>query len=71
MASDASYLALIESVITKRLNGDAYERYSEQELSFEGTSLDELFKIRERLRRTSTPFALTAFSRPRNVRSSG
>ncbi|HJT34861.1 MAG TPA: hypothetical protein VJ783_22730 [Pirellulales bacterium] len=64
-------LATVEAVITKRLAGDAYESYSEQELQFHGTELDTLFKIRERLRRTSQPFALAAFSRPRNVQSSG
>lgn len=67
MASDATYLAQIEAVITKRLNGDAYESYTEQELSFQGTSLDKLFQIRDRLRRTGGAFALAALSRPRAV----
>lgn len=50
MATSAQeHLALINAVITKRLNGDAYQAYSEAEQRFEGTSLRDLYDLRDRL----------------------
>jgi hypothetical protein len=49
MATAASLLELIEAVIEKRLNGDAYESWSDAELEFRGTKLDDLFERRTRL----------------------
>ncbi len=45
----AEHLALVNSVISKRLAGDAYEGYSEAEAKFNGTPLSELYKIRTQL----------------------
>jgi hypothetical protein len=42
----AQHLDLIDAVIAKRLAGDAYESYSEQEKRFQGTSLEKLYAIR-------------------------
>ncbi len=52
MASTAAtLLSLLEDVIEKRLQGDAYESYSEAQQEFAGSSLEELFGIRDRLRK--------------------
>lgn len=45
----AEHLALIDAVITKRLNGDAYVEYTEAEQRFRGESLESLYKIRATL----------------------
>lgn len=49
MATNAELLALVESAIEKRLNGDAYEAYTEAGNRFQGASLEELFAIRDDL----------------------
>lgn len=43
------HLDLINAVITARLNGDAYESYTEQMRRFSGTKLAELYEIRRNL----------------------
>ena len=48
------HLALIESVLQKRLAGDAYESYSEGEARFHGTPLEKLYDIRSRLQQEIT-----------------
>ena len=45
----AEHLALIDAVIAKRLAGDAYESYTEAQAAFRGTSLVDLYDIRDRL----------------------
>ena len=50
MATNAELLALVETAIEKRLNGDAYEAYSEAGNRFQGASLEELFAIRDNLK---------------------
>lgn len=50
MSAASQHLALIDSVITKRGNADAYESYTEGEKQFRGTSLKELFAIRTSLK---------------------
>jgi hypothetical protein len=49
MATSAELLSAVEAAIQARLNGDAYEEYSEAGQRFRGASLDELFRIRARL----------------------
>lgn len=48
--STQEHLDLINAVITKRLNGDAYESYTEQQQQFRGASLTQLYQIRSDLR---------------------
>jgi hypothetical protein len=48
--SDAEILDRLETVIARRLDGDAYTSYSEGEQSFSGTPLDQLLKMRDDLR---------------------
>lgn len=65
----AEHLALINAVITKRLNGDAYVEYTEAEQRFRGESLDSLYKIRDRLQAevsatTGGQFRLARINRP-------
>jgi len=50
----AEHLALINAVITKRLSGDGYESYSEEEKRFRGTPLTELYDLRDRLQQEVT-----------------
>ena len=45
----AEHLLLIDAVIAKRLAGDAYESYTEAQAAFRGTSLKDLYDIRDRL----------------------
>lgn len=47
--SASSLLTLVETVIERRLNGDAYESYTEAEKKFQGTSLKSLMDTRDRL----------------------
>jgi hypothetical protein len=47
--SDQRLLELVDCAIEKRLLGDAYNGYSEGPDSFQGESLDSLYKMRERL----------------------
>jgi len=62
MATASSLLTLIETVIERRLNGDAYTEYTEAESRFKGEPLEKLFDLRDRLRAevasTSTQFSL-------------
>ncbi len=51
MTTAAEHLDLINSVITKRLRGDAYESYTRSQLEFEGTPLKDLYDLRDRLQR--------------------
>jgi hypothetical protein len=44
-------LAHVNTCIQARLTGDSYEEYGEGPDRFSGTSLDDLYKIRERLTR--------------------
>ena len=54
MATASELLTLVETVIQRRLNGDAYTEYTEAESRFRGTPLSELFDIRDRLRAEAT-----------------
>lgn len=52
MASTAAeHLVLINQVITKRLNGDAFESYRTSQRQFFGTPIEKLFDLRDRLQR--------------------
>lgn len=52
MASTAAeHLVLINEVITKRLNGDAFESYRTSQRQFIGTPIEKLFDLRDRLQR--------------------
>lgn len=64
--TDAEMLELVNTAITARLNGDAYEEYSEAAERFRGTSLADLFKIRDRLSvSTQQGFSLARMRRGR------
>jgi len=43
------HLTLIEAVIRRRLQGDAFETWTEAEQNFGGTSLKDLYLIRGQL----------------------
>ena len=45
------FLDLVNAALTKRLNGDAYEEYTEAEVRFRGMPVSELFALRDRLTR--------------------
>ena len=45
----AEHLALINAVITERMGAGAVEKYEEAYNTFEGTSLADLYKIRNQL----------------------
>jgi hypothetical protein len=47
--SAAQHLDLIDAVIAKRLAGDGYESYTEQQKAFHGTPLEKLYSIRTAL----------------------
>lgn len=50
MATTAQeHLDLINEVITKRLNGDAYESYRTSQRQFFGTPIEKLYDLRDRL----------------------
>lgn len=44
------HLDLVDAAIQQRLNGDAYEEYSEGGERFRGASLAQLYEIRTELR---------------------
>jgi len=43
---DQTLLALVNACIGKRLSGDAFESYTEQQNQFRGTPLTELYRMR-------------------------
>lgn len=48
--TNAEMLALVETAIEKRLNGDAYEEYTEAGNRFKGATLKQLMDIRDDLK---------------------
>ena len=65
--TDADLLNLIESVIAKRLAGDAYESYGDGQLQYRTTPLTDLYRMRSELQGLArgTPFGLARLNRTR------
>jgi hypothetical protein len=47
---DATLLAALETLILKRINGDAYIEYASATMRFRGSSLEELMRVRDDLK---------------------
>lgn len=47
---DQTLLTALEQLILKRISGDAYIEYSSATTRFRGSSLEELMRVRDKLR---------------------